>query len=87
MTAYATTSAGLAIRENETIRPMTRPTTAAPMRPGPSSESGTRFHAATAETPVMPRSVTVLTTTSSIVMGWTAGGEAGYPGALGYGCP
>jgi hypothetical protein len=46
-----------------------------------------RFQAATAEMPVMPSSVTVLTTTSSIVIGCTAGGAAGYPAAVGYGCP
>jgi hypothetical protein len=69
------------------IRPRTRPTTAAPIHAGPSSESGMRFQAATADTPVMPRSVTVLMTTSSIVIGCTAGGAAGYPEAVGYGCP
>jgi hypothetical protein len=84
-TAYATTRAGLAIRENEMIRPSTRPTTAAPIQAGPSSASGTSTQAAAAETPVMPSSVTVLTTTSSMVIGCTAGGAAGYPSAVGYG--
>jgi len=44
-----------------------------------------RIQATIAETPVIPSSVTVLTTTSSIVIGCTAGGAAGYPAVVGYG--
>jgi hypothetical protein len=67
----------LAIREKEMIRPRTRPTTAPPIQARLVSESGTSAHAPAAEMPRIPSRATVLTTTSSTVIGRTVGGAAG----------
>ncbi len=76
-TAYATTSAGFAIREKETTSPSTRPMIIEPIQTGMVSAAGTMIQASAAIRPVMPSRVTVLTTTSSMVIGATAGGAAG----------